>query len=173
NRPLLAWLAGRTFNHVVLVGASDIHVALAGACRRRGWPVVAIVPPVGADTVSPIEAAGARVVFGAATDTRTLQRATVHRAAVLIAADDVGAQAVGLSSAVAEVTRNLRSDSRPPLPFLMRLAHRELRELVAAQAMSSLRESKVDLRLYVRERTIARGLLARYPADWGLPPGPH
>lgn len=173
NRPLLAWFAGRTLKHVVLVGSSDIHMALARAYRRRRWPVVAIVPPVTADVVLPIEEAGARVVFGAATDPRTLRRAGVHRASVLIAADDVGAAAIRLSSAVAQLSKGSRSPGVPPLLFLMRLAQRELRDLVATQATSSLRESKVDLRLYVRERTIARALLARYPADWGLAPGPH
>lgn len=173
NRPLLAWLAGRKLNHVVLVGTSDIHLALARAYRRRRWPVVAIIPPVTADVVLPIEEAGARVVFGASTDVRTLHRAGVHRAAILIAADDVGASAVRLSSAVAQVNKSLRASGRSPLLFLMRLAQREMRDLVATQAASSLRESRVDLRLYVRERTIARALLARYPADWGLPPGPH
>lgn len=173
NRPLLAWFAGRTLKHVVLVGGSDIHQALTRAYRRRRWPVVAVIPPVTADVVLPIEEAGARVVFGEATDPRTLRRAGIHRAAVLIAADDVGAAAIRLSSAVAQVSKRLRSPAKPPLLFLMRLAQREMRDLVASQATSSLHESNVSLRLYVRERTIARALLSRYPADWGLPPGPH
>ena len=46
----------------------------------------------------------------------------------------------------------------------MRLHHRELSALVATHIAEAMRESRVDLRLYIRERTLARSLLARYPA---------
>ena len=173
NRPLLAWVAGLSRDHVVLFGGSDLNVALAGAYHRARRSVVAITPPAAADAVSPIERAGARVVFGDPADPRVLRRAAIHRAAVAIAADDVGTAAVPLATSIAALNRELRDPGRAPLTFLMRLGHRELHTLVATQVAEAMLESRVALRLYVRERTIARGLLARFPADWGLPPGPH
>lgn len=171
NRPLLAWFAALSREHVVLLGASELAQALARAYRALGRPVVAIVPPVAGNVVSPMEVAGARLVFGAPTDAAVLRRAGAQRAAALIAVDDLGTGAVALASAVAAA--NDGREPERPLTFFLRLANRELRGLMASEIAAALRESRVDLRLYVRERTVARGLLGRYPADWGLPPGAH
>src|SRR4029079_16429333 len=78
----------------------------------------------------------------------------------------------GLVAAAAEACRT-RSRDRAPMPFVIRLDHGDLRALAAVQLSSSWRRSNVDLKPYVRERTVARGLLGRYPPDWGQPPGPH
>jgi hypothetical protein len=171
NRPLLAWRAGLARSHVVLIGSSEVSVALAHAYRAMGRSVLAIVPPVASDVASPVEAAGAAVVFGDPDQVSVMRRAAVHRASAVIAADDVGTGLVGLASAVAAANAK-RSTGEGPLIFLIRLAHRELRALVATQIASAMQQNLVDLRLYVRERSLARSLLARYPADWGQPPGP-
>lgn len=172
NRPLLVWFAGLSREHVVLVGVSQITLALARAYRAMGRPVIAIVPPVAPNATSPMEYTGARVIFGEPSDLKALRRAAVHRAATLIAAEDVGTAAVTLASSVA-IANASREQGRPSLTFLIRLASRELRTLMASQIATAMRQSNVDLRLYVRERTLARSLLARYPVDWALPPGPH
>ena len=173
NRPVMAWWAGLTSGHVVLFGDTPVARALARSFRAAGREVVAITRPADADKVMPIEASGARVVFGDATQPQALRRAGIHRAAAAIAADDVGKSAVALATSVAAINRGKRPASAPPLTFLIRLGHRELRALIATQVAAALRESRVDLRLYLRERTVARSLLSRYPADWGRPPGPY
>jgi hypothetical protein len=173
NRPLMAWYAGFRRNHIVLFGDTPVTRAFTRAFRAVERDVVAIIPPVESDKVAPIEVNGARVAFGDPTRPLVLRRAGLHRAAAAIAADDVGKSAVALAAAVAAVSREKRSSSAPPLTFLLRLSQRELRALVATQIAAAMRESHVDVRLYIRERTVARSLLARYPLDWGLPPGPH
>lgn len=174
NRPLLAWWAGLTRGgHIVLFGDTPVTRALAAAFRAARREVVAITAAADADKVTPIETSGARVVFGDATQPQALRRAGIHRAVAAIAADDVGKSAVALATSVAAINREQRSAGAPPLIFLIRLSHRELRALIATQVAAALRESRVDLRLYIRERTVARSLLSRYPVDWGLPPGAH
>jgi len=173
NRPLLAWWAGLTRGHVVLFGDTLVTRALATAFRAANREVVAITASADTDKVTPIEASGARVVFGDATQPQALRRAGIHRAAAAIAAHDVGKSAVALATSVAAVNREKRAAGAEPLTFLIRLSHRELRALIATQVAAALRESRVDVRLYIRERTVARSLIARYPADWGLPPGEH
>lgn len=173
NRPVLAWLTGLRHGHIVLFGDTLLNVALARAYRRMGRRVVAITPKLAPDAVSSIERGGVRLVFGDAADAGTLKRAAVHRAALAIAADDVGDRAVAMATSIAATNRALRGAGREPLIFLMRLGNRELRALVATQVSVAMKESRVDLRLYVRERTLARSLLARYPADWGLAPGAY
>lgn len=170
DRPLLVWLAGLSRDHIVLIGSSDVSLALARAYRRLGRKVVAIVPSVKGDAADPMEQAGARVLPGDPAQLNVLRRAAVHRAAAVIAVDDAGTASVAFASAVA-ATNAARRPEDEPLTFLVRLAHRELRSLVATQIASAMRHNRVNLKLYVRERTIARGLLARYPADWGSPPG--
>ena len=180
DRPLLTWLAGLSGGHVVLIGASEINLALARAFRALKRSVIAIVPPVekagekpaekaGA---SPMELAGARIVPGDFGDATLLRRAAVGRAAAVIAADDLGNATMALASAVAAANAR-RDESRPPLTFLVRLAKGELRGLMGTHIASALEQNRVDLKLYVREQAVARALLGRYPSDWGLPPGDH
>ncbi|SKA21697.1 RyR domain-containing protein [Enhydrobacter aerosaccus] len=172
NRPLLAWMAGLSRNHIVLVGTSELSLALARAYRRLGRNVLAISAPLAGDIPSPMERAGARLVFGDPADQRTLRRSGLARASAVIAADDVGPMAVALAGAVAEANEGRGVDERP-LTLLIRLAHRELRALMATQIAAALRHSRVELKLYVRERAIARSLIGRYPPDWGQAPGPQ
>ncbi|HZQ00085.1 MAG TPA: RyR domain-containing protein [Reyranella sp.] len=173
SRRFFAWRTAHRRKHVVLVGSSDISVALARNYREElGRPVIAIVPTEPGPAILPIEKAGADIVIGDASSPATLRKAGVPRATALIAAEDIGGAVVAVGSAVSQVGRE-RADQLPPLPFVMRLSHQELRDIATAHLSQSLRESRIALRLYVRERTIARGLLARYPADWGLPPGSH
>ena len=156
----------------MLIGESAVSVALARAFREKlNRPVIGIVPAEPASALSPLEKAGADLVIGDARDPAVLQAAGVQKAAALIAPED-GGGVVGLVAAVAEACR-MRSRDRALLPFVVRLDHGDLRALAAVQLSSALRRSNVDLKPYVRERTVARGLLGRYPPDWGQPPGPH
>ena len=173
NRPLVAWAAGLSRHHVVLIGDSDVAAALARAYRKARRRVVAITSPPKGDDVVPMEATGAHVVFGDATKPAVLRRAAIHRASVAIVANDLESDAVVLATSVAALNRDLREPTADPLILLVRLGHRELRSLISTQIASAMRDSRVDLRLYIRERTIARSLLSRFPADWGLPRGPH
>lgn len=176
NRPIAAFTAGRAHDHVVLIGESDVAVALARAFRRLGRPVVAIVarPPTEAGTTR-MEQASARVVFGDFRSDTVLRRAAVARAAILIQPEDTGTDAVLLAIAAARLCRSARPRASDPLVLVMRLGHRELRALVRNQIAASLRAlgSPVTLRLYVREQTLARSLLSRFPADWAQPPDAH
>jgi voltage-gated potassium channel Kch len=180
DRPLLTWLAGLSGGHVVLIGASEINLALARAFRALKRPVIAIVPPVEKAAeksaeksgASPMELAGARIVTGDPGDVALLNRAAVGRASAVIAADDLGNAAMALASAVAAANAR-RDESRPPLTFLVRLAKGELRGLMGTHIASALEQNRVDLKLYVREQAVARALLGRYPSGWGLPPGDH
>jgi hypothetical protein len=173
NRPLRAWTAGLSRDHVVLIGDSNVTAALAHAYRKAGRRVVAVAPPPKGDDVSIMEQTGARVIFGDTKKESVLRRAAIHRASAAIVADDVGTDAVRLAMSVSRLCRKHRAAGASPLVFLVRLGHRDLRSLLRTQIRSAIRESGslVDLRLYVREQTLARSLLSRYPADWGLPPG--
>jgi hypothetical protein len=172
GRRFFVGLATRRGNHLVLIGESAVSVALARAFREKlNRPVIGIVPAEPASALSPLEKAGADLVIGDARDPAVLQAAGVQKAAALIAPED-GGGVVGLVAAVAEACR-MRSRDRALLPFVVRLDHGDLRALAAVQLSSALRRSNVDLKPYVRERTVARGLLGRYPPDWGQPPGPH
>ncbi|MBI2738732.1 MAG: NAD-binding protein [Rhodospirillales bacterium] len=175
NRPVRAWTAGLSRDHVVLIGESNVATALARAYRKAGRRVVAITPTHKGDDISIMEQARARVVFGDARKESVLRRAAIQRAEVVIVTDDVGTDAVWLTMAVAKLCRKHRAASADRLILLVRLGHRDLRSLLRTQIGSAIRDgdSRVDLRLYVREQTLARSLLSRYPADWGLPPGPH
>jgi voltage-gated potassium channel Kch len=175
NRPVRAWTAGLSRDHVVLIGESNVTAALARAYRSAGKRVVAIAPPGKGDAVSIMEEARARVVFGNPGKEAVLRRAAVHRAKVAIVADDVGKDAVRLAMSVTRLCRNHRATGVDPLVLLMRLGHRDIRSLLRTQIGTAIRDSnsRVELRLYVREQTLARSLLSRYPADWGVPPGPH
>lgn len=172
GRRFFVGLATRRGNHLVLIGESGVSIALARAFRETlNRPVIGIMPAEPASALSPLEKAGADLVIGDPRDPAVLRAAGVQKAAALIAPED-GGGVVGLVAAVAEACRT-RSHDRAPLPFVIRLDHGDLRALAAVQLSSSLRRSNVDLKPYVRERTVARGLLGRYPPDWGQPPGPH
>jgi hypothetical protein len=168
-----AWRAGFSAGHVVLIGESNVAAALAVAFRKADRHVVAVTRPAQGDNTSLMEQSGAQVVFGDVRREATLKRAAIHRAELAIVADDVDADGVLLASSVARLCRRYRGRDAGRLDFLVRLGHRDLRSLMRTQISAAVRDSLVDLRLYVRERTIARSLLARYPADWGQPPGPH
>jgi hypothetical protein len=172
GRRFFAWLTARRGNHLVLVGDSPVCIALARAYRERlNRGVIAVLPTDPGAAFAPLERAGADVVIGDAREAAVLEAAGVQKATALIA-DGIGGGVVGLAAAVSEATRK-RSHDRLALPFVIRLDHRELRELATVHLASSLRQSSVDPKPYVREATVARGLLARYPPDWGLRPGPH
>lgn len=175
NRPVQSWTAGLSRGHVVLIGESAVTAALARAYRKAGQRVVAIAPPHKGDDISVMEQARARVVFGDSHKEAVLRRAALQRAEVAIVADDAGADAIPLAMAVARLCRRHRPAGAEPLVFLVRLGHRDLRALLRTQIASAIRDSnsRVTVRPYVRELTLARSLLLRYPADWGLPPGPH
>ena len=173
SRSFFTWRSSRDRRHAVLIGSSDVVVALAHAYRQKLYrPVVAIVPADPGTAMTPIEKAGADLLVGDPSAVSTLRRAGVQRATALIAPDDIAVGVVSLGTAVAQIGQE-RSPDLPPLPFVVRLAHNELRDLAIAHLTPSLSASSTELHVYVRERTIARGLLSRYPADWGMPPGPH
>lgn len=171
NRPLAAWTARLSRSHVVVVGDSIVPAALARAFRAAGKTVVAIAALPRENDPSPMEATGARVVFGDARQVEILRRAAVHRASLVVVADDMGSDAIGMATATASLTRSLRPSGDDPLVLLVRLAQRELRPLLSTQIAQAVRDSRVNLRLYNRERTVARSLLSRYPIDWGEAPG--
>lgn len=172
SRPVRAWRAGLSSGHVVLIGESNVSVALAQAFGKAGDRVVAITPRVLRDEATIMELTGAHVVFGDVKRESTLRRAAIHRAKVAIVADDLGTDGVWLASSVARLCRWYR-DRDEPLDFLVRLGHRDLRSLLRTQIQAAAQKSHVRLSPYVREQTIARSLLARYPVDWGQPPGPR
>lgn len=171
NRPLLAWWEGLRGGHVVLIGTSEATLALARAYHQLGRRFVAIVPPIAGDAVVPIEETGARIVVNNGQWARALHRAAVHRAAAVVALDEDDAATMSLAGALAAANAE-RAAADSPLTFLVRLGHRELRALMGSQIASAMRQNRVALKLYVRERTVARALLSHYPPDWGLPPGP-
>lgn len=171
NRPLAAWTARLSRSHVVVVGDSIVPVSLARAFKAAGKKVVALAPPPRDNDPSPMETTGATVVFGDARQVEILRRAAVHRAALVVVAEDMGPDAIGMATATASVARSLRPGDEDPLVLLVRLAQRELRPLLSTQIAQAVRDSRVNLRLYNRERTIARSLLSRYPIDWGEVPG--
>ncbi|HTR84831.1 MAG TPA: RyR domain-containing protein, partial [Reyranella sp.] len=156
---------------VVLIGSSEATLALARAYDTLGRRFIAIVPPVADEAVPPMEEAGARIVVNNGQWARPLHRAAVHRAAAVVALDEDDAATMALAGALAAANAH-RAAGAPPLTFLVRLGHRELRALMGSQIASAMRQNRVDLKLYVRERTVARALVSRYPPDWGLPPGP-
>lgn len=173
NRPLAAWAASLSRDHVVVIGDSRVPAALARAFRNAGKKVVVIASPPQGNEVSAMESTGARVVFGDARQVSILRRAAVHRASVVVAADDMGPDAIGMATSIAALTRGSRPGDAGDLVLLARLAQRELRPVLSTQIASAVRDSRVNLRLYMRERTIARSLLSRYPTDWGDTPEPR
>lgn len=173
NRPLAAWAARLSRSHVVVVGDSTVPVALARSFRSAGKKVVAITSTPKDNDTSSMEATRARVIFGDARHTSILRQAAVHRASVVVVADDMGSDAIGMATSTAALTRSLRPPDADPLVLLVRLAQRELRPLLSTQIAQAVHDSHVNLRLYIREHTIARSLLSRYPVDWGETPGPH
>ena len=173
NRPLVAWAARLSRSHVVVIGNSIVPVALARAFRSVGKKVVAITAKPSDNDASEMEATGARVIFGDARQASILRQAAVHRASLVVVADDMGSDAIGMATSTASLTRSLRPPDADPLVLLVRLAQRELRPLLSTQIAQAVRDSHVNLRLYIRERTIARSLLSRYPIDWSEMPGPH
>jgi hypothetical protein len=173
NRPLVAWAARLSRSHVVVIGDSIVPVALARAFRRVGKKVVAITSMPQDNDTSVMEATGARVIFGDARRASILRQAAVHRASLVVIADDMGPDAIGIATSTVAVTRGLRPPDADPLVLLVRLAQHELRPLLSTQIAQAVHDSHVNLRLYIRERTIARSLLSRYPIDWGETPGAH